>query len=200
MSIAPADTVVEWSAGTWTEEPAESVLDGADLLVTAVSGSDAWRHTSYGFVHDDAHALLAPMPTDSAVEVTFDVAFSGQFDQAGVMLRAGPGTWIKAEVELSDGVPQLGAVVTLGKSDWSVRPVPKWHHRAVTVRLSRAGDAVTVRARADEEAWTLVRVAPFPADAVAAAGPYCCAPTRPGLRVRFRRWAVGPPDGALHSP
>jgi regulation of enolase protein 1 (concanavalin A-like superfamily) len=198
MSLVTAETVVPWSAGAWTEEPAESVQDGADLLVTAVSGSDAWRHTSYGFVHDDAHALLAPMPIDSAVEVTFDAAFSGQFDQAGVMLRAGAGTWIKAGVELSDGVPQLGAVVTLGKSDWSVRPVPEWHHRPVTVRVSRSGDAVTVRARVDAEPWSLVRVAPFPADAVAAAGPYCCAPTRPGLTVRFRRWAVGPADTALH--
>lgn len=180
MTILSADTVVAWSSGTWTDVPAESVEDGADLLVTAVSGSDAWRHTSYGFVHDDAHALLAPMPADSAVEVTFDATFTGQFDQAGVMLRAGAATWVKAGVELADGVPQLGAVVTLGKSDWSVRPVPEWRDRPVTVRVSRSGDAVTIRARVDWEPWTLVRVAPFPADAVAAAGPYCCAPSRRG--------------------
>jgi len=42
-------------------------------------------------------------------------------------------------------------------------------------------------------------VAPFPADATVEAGPYCCAPTRAGLVVRFTRWATGPADAALHG-
>lgn len=88
--------------------------------------------------------------------------------------------------------------MTLGRSDWSVRPVPEWAGREVTVRASRSGDAVTVRARVDGGAWELVRVAPFPEDAEVAAGPFCCAPTRSGLVVRFRSWRVGAADGALH--
>jgi hypothetical protein len=68
----------------------------------------------------------------------------------------------------------------------------------VTVRASRSGDAVTVRARVDDEPFRLVRVCPFPPSAPAEAGPYCCAPTRAGLVVRFRRWATGPADAALH--
>src|SRR5690606_41566187 len=44
-------------------------------------------------------------------------------------------------------------------SDWSVAPVPGWAGRLVTVRASRAGDAVTVRARVDDEPFRLVRVA-----------------------------------------
>jgi regulation of enolase protein 1 (concanavalin A-like superfamily) len=124
-----------------------AVADGPDLLVTAAQGSDAWRHAAYGFVHDDAHALLAPLPAEAAVEVAFDADFTDQFDQAGVMLRADPRTWIKAGVEFTDGAPYLGVVVTLGRSDWSVRPVPGWAERVVTIRASRAGDAVTIRAR-----------------------------------------------------
>ncbi|MCF6507322.1 DUF1349 domain-containing protein [Blastococcus sp. MG754426] len=187
-----------WSAGTWTAPPAAVQEDGPDLLVTAVEGSDAWRHTSYGFVHDDAHALLAPLPSPGAVEVTFDLGWDGEFDQAGLVLRAGAETWIKAGVEVSDGSPQVGAVVTLGRSDWSVAPVPGWAGRRVTVRASRAGDAVTVRARVDDEPFRLVRLCPFPEGVPVAAGPYCCAPTRAGLVVRFRRWVTGPPDAALH--
>lgn len=193
-----AETDVPWSAGTWSTPPVEAVEDGADLVVTAVEGSDAWRHTSYGFVHDDAHGLLAPMPTPSAVEVTFDVDFEQQFDQAGVMLRADAETWLKAGVEMADGVPQVGAVVTLGRSDWSVRPVPAWSGRTVTIRASRAGDAVTLRARVDDGPFELLRVAYLPPAAEVAAGPFCCAPTRAGLRVRFRRWATGPADTTLH--
>jgi regulation of enolase protein 1 (concanavalin A-like superfamily) len=187
-----------WSAGAWTTPPVAVTEDGADLLVTAAEGSDAWRHTAYGFVHDDAHALLAPLPDPGAVEVTFDAAFDRQFDQAGLMLRGDEETWLKTGVEFSDGVPQLGAVVTLGRSDWSVAPVPEWAGRRVTVRASRNGDAVIVRARVDDEPFRLVRVAPFPTGIGVQAGPYCAAPTRAGLVVRFRRWADGPADAALH--
>jgi regulation of enolase protein 1 (concanavalin A-like superfamily) len=191
--------LLPWSAGRWTTPPDDAHEDGAELLVTATEGSDAWRHTSYGFVHDDAHGLLAPLAVGEAVEVEFDQAYDRQFDQAGVLLRADEETWVKAGVEVSDGAPQVGAVVTLGRSDWSVGAVPAWSGRAVTVRLSRAADSVTVRARVDQEPWRLVRVAPFPGEVEASAGPYCCAPTRPGLTVRFRSWRVGPADAALHE-
>ena len=196
--MTDAPRTVAWSAGTWTTPPATAVEAGEDLLVTAVAGSDAWRHTSYGFVRDDAHGLVAPLPAEGAVEVDLDVDLTEQFDQAGLLLRADEETWVKAGVELSDGVPQLGAVVTLGRSDWSVRPVPTWAGRRATIRLSRSGDAVTIRARVDDAPFELVRVAPFPAGVPAAAGPYCCAPTRAGLTVRFRAWRVGPPDATLH--
>ncbi|MGG7464943.1 DUF1349 domain-containing protein [Plantibacter sp. YIM 135347] len=199
-TTASAPTPVPWGVGVWTHEPAEVREDGDDLLVTAVEGSDAWRHTSYGFVHDSEHALLTPLAADTAVEVSFTAAFSAQFDQAGVFLRSDDEHWIKAGVEFADGLPQVGAVVTDVRSDWSVAPVPSWAGRLVTVRASRSGDAVTIRARVDEEAWSLVRVAPFAADALVAAGPFCCAPTRPGLTVRFHSWHVTPADAALHEP
>jgi regulation of enolase protein 1 (concanavalin A-like superfamily) len=57
---------------------------------------------------------------------------------------------------------------------------------------------VTVRARVDDEPFRLVRVCPFPPELSAGAGPYCCAPTRAGLVVRFRGWTTGPADAALH--
>lgn len=191
-------TTVPWSAGTWTTPPAAAVATEEGLRVTAIEGSDAWRRTAYGFVHDDAHALLAPLPPGAALEVTFVADLAGQFDQAGAMLRVDAETWVKAGVELADGTPQVGAVVTRGRSDWSVRPVPGWAGRPVTVRLSRGDDAVTVRARVADEPFGLVRVAPFPAGASAGAGPYCCAPTRPGLEILFTAWCTGPADAALH--
>ena len=193
-------TPVPWSAGRWTVPPAASSTAGDDLLLVPAARSDAWRETSYGFIHDDAPALLAELATPGAVEVTFTVDLTVEFDQAGLLLRADEHTWIKAGVELSDGVPQLGAVVTLGRSDWSVRPVPEWSGRRVTLRASRAGDAVTIRARVDDEPFALVRLAPFPPEAPTAAGPYACSPTReePGLTVRFHSWRTGPADAALH--
>lgn len=77
----------------------------------------------------------------------------------------------------------------------SIAPVAEWSGRRVRVRLSRSGDAVTVRL--DGEARRLVRVAPFPADVQAMAGPLVCAPTRAGLQVRFCEWSLGPADPTL---
>lgn len=192
------DGDIDWSVGSWTTEPVAAERDGPDLIVTAREGSDAWRVTSYGFVHDTEHALLADLPRGTAMEVTFVLDFRGQFDQAGLFVRVDAETWTKAGVELSDGLESLGAVVTCGRSDWSLSPVPEWAGRTVTVRGSRAGDALTVRARVDDEPWRLVRVAPLDPDAVVSAGPFCCAPTHDGLRVRFTRWRRLDADRSLH--
>jgi hypothetical protein len=193
-------TGVPWSSGTWLNPPvaADEQPDGS-LTVTAARGSDFWRTTSYGFVHDDGHALLAPLPPESAVEVDVLLDLDQTFDQAGVMVRVDERTWVKAAVEHSDGQLWVGAVVTREVSDWSVAPVPHWHGRVATIRVSRSGDALTVRARPLGGSWQLVRVAPLAPDADAMAGPLACAPTRDGLRVRFERWATGPADAALHE-
>ncbi|GAA4896427.1 DUF1349 domain-containing protein [Tessaracoccus lubricantis] len=189
---------LNWSDGAWTTPPVEAREDGQDLVVTAVEGSDAWRITSYGFERDDAHALVAPLAQDCAMEVVFTCDFTEQFDQAGIFLSAGPQTWVKAGVEFADGRPMVGAVVTNPVSDWSTAPVDDWRGRRVRVRLSRSGDAVTVRAGLDGGELQLVRLAPFPVDAVAQAGPFTCAPTRAGLGVRFHEWSSGAADASLH--
>lgn len=190
--------VIPWNEGVWTHPPIRVVEDDTDLLVTAAEGSDAWRTTSYGFIHDNEHALLMPFDQDSAIEVEFTADFSEQFDQAGVFVRVDDAHWIKAGVEFADGLPQLGAVVTDEVSDWSVAPVPDWKGGRVLVRISRSGDALTVRASVDGGSLRLVRLVPFAPDLVAYAGPFVCAPTRAGLTVRFHSWRGGPADAALH--
>ena len=174
------------------------VADGGTLRVTAAENSDAWRHTSYGFVHDSAHALLAPLPAEGAVEVSFLLDYTEQFDQAGIYLHVSEFSWIKAGVEVSDGVPQVGAVVTHGVSDWSVAPVPESMNREITVRLTRAGNTITIRARAGDESFRLIRVAPLDETAGAEVGPFCASPTRANLTTTFTRWVETDADAALH--
>ncbi len=192
------DLMTVVATGRWTEEPVSAHYDDGVLTVEAREGSDAWRTTSYGFVHDDAHALVVPLDDGTAMEVDFVLDYGEQFDQAGIMLRVNEANWIKAGVEVSDGVPQLGAVVTRGVSDWSVAPVPEWAGQVVTVRASRDGDAVTIRARSEGEDFRLVRLAPLDPHAPVQAGPFCCAPTRAGLTVRFLDVTVGEADESLH--
>ena len=192
---------IDWTRLTWLNEPPRAELDGADLVVETGAETDFWRTTSYGFVHDNGHFLGAPLEGDSAIEVAFTADFEGAFDQAGLMLRAGPELWIKTGVELSDGILFAGAVVTVGQSDWSVSPLPdSVRGQALTFRASRSGDAVTIRFRVgDEPGWRFLRLAYFPAEAEVSAGPMCCSPTREGLRVRFEPVRVGPPDASLHE-
>ena len=192
------ESLIDWDRGTWRNPPVRAVADGNCLQVAAAGQSDAWRHTSYGFVHDSAHALLAPLGAEGAMEVSFLLDYSEQFDQAGIFLHVSESVWIKAGVEVSDGMPQVGAVVTHEVSDWSVAPVPEWIGQEITVRLSRAGDAVTIRARAGDEPFRLIRVAPLSTTASAEAGPFCASPTRDGLTVTFTRWVGTDADASLH--
>jgi regulation of enolase protein 1 (concanavalin A-like superfamily) len=192
-------TKVAWSRGTWLNPPASAEEQDGALVAVSADRTDFWRTTGYGFVHDDGHALLAPFPNGSAVEVAFVGDFREQFDQAGVLVRVTPETWMKAGIEFCDGLPQLGAVVTHGMSDWSQSPAPEdWAGREVTVRVSRSGDALTVRGRCEDGPWRMIRLAPLAPEAEALAGPTFCSPSRAGLQVRFTRFDHGPADESLH--
>ena len=195
---ATAARTVAWSEGRWTTAPTAAVEEDAALVGTAKPSTAARRSTAYGFVHDTEHALVAPLEPGSAMEVAFTGDFSAEFDQAGVFVRVSDEEWTKAGVEFADGALQLGAVVTHRFSDWSVAPVPEWAGSRITVRISRAGDAITVRARAGEEPFRLVRLAYLDPAAVVEAGPMVCAPSRADLSVRFESWTLGPADSAIH--
>ena len=188
---------IAWSEGTWTREPVSVNEHGATLAVEAAAESDWWRTTAYGFIHDDGHALIKEFPNESAVEVSFILNYTEQFDQAGIFITSDSKNWIKAGVEYCDGFPQVGAVVTQINSDWSVAPVPEWMNKEVTIRVSRSGDAVTMRAGINGD-LRLVRVAPLDPSLSWSAGPMFCAPTRAGLIVSFTKWAQGEADLELH--
>ncbi|CAN2236127.1 DUF1349 domain-containing protein [Candidatus Planktophila dulcis] len=188
---------IAWSEGSWTREPVSVNEQGATLAVEAAAESDWWRTTAYGFIHDDGHALVKEFPNESAVEVSFILNYTEQFDQAGIFITSDSKNWIKAGVEYCDGFPQVGAVVTQINSDWSVAPVPEWMNKEVTIRVSRSGDAVTMRAGINGD-LRLVRVAPLDPSLSWSAGPMFCAPTRAGLVVSFTKWAQGEADSELH--
>jgi regulation of enolase protein 1 (concanavalin A-like superfamily) len=188
---------IVWSEGTWTRKPASIVEVEGAIKVESIEASDWWRTTAYGFIHDDGHALTIDFPNESAMEVSFMLDFTEQFDQAGIFIRADEANWIKGGVEFCDGYPQVGAVVTQNKSDWSSSRISEWMDKEVTVRASRSGDAVTIRAGINGD-LQLVRVAPLDPARSWSAGPMTCAPSRAGLVTTFTSWKVGEPDKELH--
>ncbi len=188
---------VPWESGQWINPPVASATSPSGFLVTTVHESDFWRNTSYGFVHDSGHALLVDFPDNSAMEVSFILDYTGQFDQAGIIVYSDSQHWIKAGVESADGAPQVGAVVTSINSDWSLAPVPEWMGKEVTVRASRDGDALTIRVRCGDDD-RLVRLAPIEASLKWRAGLHCASPVRQALDVRFTQWCTGEADLTLH--
>ncbi|MGG4344800.1 DUF1349 domain-containing protein [Paenibacillus lautus] len=190
---------IAWNSGQWTTEPVSEAEEGLHLKVESREGSDYWEKTLYGFQRDSGHSLLEAWDKDAAIEVTFELdAFTELYDQAGLMLMNAPGQWIKAGIEINDGIPQLATVVTHEYSDWSLAPVPEWVGERVTIRASRLNDAVIIRARTGKHPWRTVRVAPFPARTTSQAGPFVCSPTRSGLIVTFTRWVSTLPDSDIH--
>ena len=190
---------VDFESGIWTNDPVRAISADSGFLVEAKAFSDAWRYTSYGFLHDTEHGLLKPFAQDSSVEVTFRCELKNQFDQAGILIRHDDSHWIKAGVEFVDGRAQVGAVVTHEFSDWSVAPVDGWLGKEVTIRASWSGDAVTIRAKAEGEDFRLVRLAHWSQDFQTQAGPMLCSPSRGGFSINFTTWTSGPSDGSLHD-
>jgi regulation of enolase protein 1 (concanavalin A-like superfamily) len=121
--------------------------------------------------------------------MTFEGEYEALYDQAGLMLRLDGETWLKAGIEHSDGVTNFSAVVTRGRSDWSVieAPLVRGPQR---LRLTRQAGAVLIHFAAGEM-WRLMRVADFP-DGPALLGPMACSPSRGGFRARFLGLSVGP--------
>jgi regulation of enolase protein 1 (concanavalin A-like superfamily) len=90
-------------------------------------------------------------------------------------------------------------VVTDGHSDWSLALAPDWAAQCIVIRVSRSGNALTIRAKPpDYDDLQLIRVVPFEPERVALAGPYICAPTRAGLTVRFHSRRSGQRHRGLH--
>ena len=192
-SMEPQDMV----SGEWLNPPHAMESRSSGFFVTAKEHSDFWRTTSYGFIHNSGHALLNDFPQDSSLEVSWILNYDQNFDQAGLMVWSDEEHWIKAGVEFSDGAPQLGAVVTSRFSDWSVAPVREWMNKEVHLRMSRSGDALTIRARCEDE-WQLVRLVPLDPAQHWKAGLHLASPSRGGLTVQFTSLRRGAPDSDLH--
>jgi uncharacterized protein len=173
----------------WTNEPPTHAREGDVLTVTTAEKTDFWVETFYGFTHDDGHLWGEPVDGDFTAEVTVSAEYRVLYDQAGLMLRAGPDRWIKTGVEYAHGRATLGAVVTMGRSDWSIGGAVD-PDAAVRLRLTRVGGAVCVQ---HEEAgrWLTLRLAPFDAGP-ALVGPMVCSPSRAGLVARFEGFRIGP--------
>jgi hypothetical protein len=168
----------------WLNEPASWQRTGDVLRVSVDPGTDFWRTTGYGYVHDNGHVYGEQLPGDLDVSVRVRGAFANQYDQAGIMLRVDEQTWLKTGLEFFEGRPRLSTVLTMGCSSWMVADLPPGTDE-VTLRVSRRGDAVEVRYVAGEGAAELAALVFMPPGREMLAGIVCAAPEGGGFSVAF---------------
>lgn len=177
---------------TWLNEPRQWKLERDGLWLTTERETDFWQNTFYGFERDSGHAFLGPVAGDFTASAIVTADYRELYDQAGLMLRIDERNWVKTGIEYTDGMMHFSVVVTRGRSDWSVVPLPDARPvDDVGIMLTRHGDAVRVQYSVNGSSWQLARLAPF-SDADSYVGAMACSPQRSGLDVRFRDIKVGP--------
>jgi hypothetical protein len=177
---------------TWLNEPAAWRLDGDGLTVTTDRSTDFWRETYYGFMRDTGHFFGCETAGDFTAEMRIQAQYRELYDQAGLMVRLSNAEWLKAGIELSDGMPMASSVLTLGRSDWATAA---YHGDATDFRMRvtvKAG-ALRLQLSSDGKVWPLMRLCPFPIAKTYGVGPMCCTPERAGLTVVFSEFRVTEP-------
>jgi uncharacterized protein len=168
----------------WLNEPVSWQRTGDVLRVSVDPGTDFWRRTGYGYVHDNGHVYGTVLPGDLDVSVRVRGAFASHYDQAGIMLRADEDIWLKAGLEFFEGRLRLSTVVTVGWSSWMVAGLPPGTDE-VSLRASRRGDAVEVRYSTADGPAELAALVFMPPDREMLAGIVCAAPEGAGFSVSF---------------
>lgn len=179
----------------WMIAPPASFNESADeLSVEAVKGSDFWRKTHYGFIHDNGHLYAEKVTGDFVMQVTFTANYINEYDQAGLMLWVDETTWLKTGIEYTEGRYFASAVITRDFSDWAVAPLPEtFKGDAFTIRLKREGSSVEIHYRLQEnDPWTLLRITYLSETPTLYAGRMVCAPTGTGYRVTFSQFSISP--------
>lgn len=175
----------------WLNEPAQWRREGDGLVIVPDQGSDFWRLTEYGFIHDNGHALLTPVEGDFVATVEVAADYRAQFDQAGLMIRIDELNWLKTGIEHVDGRCFLSAVVTRDFSDWSVAPLGACPER-LRLRVTRKGETVETATSLDGAAFQPLRIAYLPIGDNWTVGPMACAPIEAGFAARFANFAITP--------
>ena len=178
----------------WRNEPPFLEQRDHQLVLRTGPETDYWNNTFYGFRHDNGHFLATEVTGDFTVEVTFSASYEQLYDQAGAMLRVDGDNWLKCGIEFTDGQLHFSVVVTRDdQSDWSVMPMDADPEQAVTLRLTRHGEALRVQVLGADGSWRLVRLCYLRMPETVEVGPMACSPTREGLEVTFMAFGIEDP-------
>jgi uncharacterized protein len=179
---------------SWLNEPPAWREEADALHVTTGERTDFWSRTFYGFTRGNGHFRHCSVDGDFSAEVSVTADYAALYDQAGIMLMADDGNWLKCGIEYTDGAMHFSVVVTRdGYSDWSQLVLADGARDGIDLRLTRHAEALRVQYRVGDEPWRMGRLAMLPMGESVRVGMMCCTPERAGLEVTFRDFCVGPP-------
>lgn len=174
---------------TWFNEPEKWSVENGTLTIEVTGQSDYWRVSHYGFTVDDGPFLYSERGGEFEVSLKVKGAYKDRFDQAGMMLRIDHENWIKAGVEFVEGHYNISAVVTHGKSDWSVIKLEK-PIEALWIKAVRRRDAIELFYSFDGNDYTLMRNAWFQDNVPVKVGPVAAAPDGCGFEASFSDFTI----------
>jgi regulation of enolase protein 1 (concanavalin A-like superfamily) len=150
--------VVDFSNGTWINEPTEYKLSRESISITTEPETDLWQRSYYGFRNDNAPALLIESDQNFTFTVKASFEYHALFDQCGLLIYLDSDNWFKASIEYENkNFSRLGSVVTnLGYSDWATTDVALPGH--IWYRLNRRGPDFLIESSLDGELFTQMRI------------------------------------------
>jgi len=181
------------TARTWLHQPEHWREAGDTLTATAPPGTDYWRVTHYGFIHDNGPFRYQQRSGNFEAKVRVAAKYHELYHHAGLMIRIDDQNWIKAGIELLNGKQSVGAVVTREFSDWSVLPLAD-DPAFLWLRLQRFHDTVQVSHSRDNQRWSMIRLAYFPPQVTVSIGMMAAAPGKQALEVTFDHFSITPLD------
>ena len=139
-NAGPSD---EGYGGSWKLNADKTVL-----TLAPDSKKDFWRRTfdaHYGplMIKNDGPCLFKKVAANKelVMEIYFDLKAKGKFDHCGLMVYADPDHWFKTGIEIVDGKPLLGTVVTNTYSDWSAQ---NWDSSSLRLRVTQKGNGTYI--------------------------------------------------------
>ncbi|KAM4067181.1 hypothetical protein HRG_001171 [Hirsutella rhossiliensis] len=123
-------------------------MQSSTFTIAAEPSTDIWKKPPSHNVFNAPFRAHSKRPTSSflSATLTFSALYTLQYDQAGILLiftnkhEPSARKWIKAGIELFDGLPRLSTVCCDAWADWSVAPAPDESavaagRRPVTLRI-----------------------------------------------------------------
>lgn len=174
----------------WYSPPREWEInkETARLIVRTAKETDYWQKTHYGFEVDNGHFLYMELEGNFRLTTKVYSYPVHRYDQAGLMVRYSPDTWLKTSVEyIPNASNKLGAVVTNhGYSDWSTQEVDNGE-APLYFRISRIGNDFYVDYSLDGFAWKQLRMTHLfeQESKPIQVGIYACSPQGEGYEAHF---------------
>jgi uncharacterized protein len=178
----------------WLEEDGRSGVKA--IRVQVPGGTDCWRKTRHNMISDNVPFYYRRVLGDFEVILHATTKFTGNYEQAGIMVRENPQVWMTCGLQVFDGQPQASAVITRDTSDWSLLPLPETQDSMYFV-VKRTKDVVECFYSFDGFAWTQIRQSVLSESKTLMVGLYGACPQGEGFEVVFEHFTITSYDGDL---